>query len=86
MIAEADDAAVVIALALRLAGASRRERRHLAVGIHGDRRQCLARRCMALPLARLTRRLRCRALLGRRSVLVRRLCRTCGGPLFGGRS
>src|SRR5260370_27665767 len=64
MVAEADDAAVVIALALRLARASRRQRHDLAVGIHGDRRQRFARRRMSLPLPRLPRRPRPPAPLG----------------------
>src|SRR5260221_3864042 len=72
MVAEADDAAVVIALALRLARASRRQRHDLAVGIHGDRRQRFARRRMSLPLPRLTRRPRRRAPFGRLLRLTRR--------------
>src|SRR5690349_6594986 len=48
MIAESHDAAVVIALALRLAAAPRRKRRHLAIGIHGDGRQHFAR--LSVPL------------------------------------
>src|ERR1700732_2590683 len=55
MVAEADDAAVGIALALRLVAASRRQRQDFAVRIHGDRRQRFARWRLPLPLPRLAR-------------------------------
>src|SRR5260221_3182298 len=83
MVATADDAALVIALALRLARASRRQRHDLAVGIHGDRRQRFARRRMSLPLPRLTRRPRRRAPFGRLLRLTRRRRRARGGTCFG---
>src|SRR5260370_28088460 len=76
MVAEADDAAVVIALRLRLARASRRERHDLAVGVHGDRRQRFARRGLPPPVPPLPRRPgRARAPFGPRARLP-------GGPCW----
>lgn len=48
MVAESDDAPVVVALALRFATASRRKRHDLAVGIHGDGRQHFTRLAVTL--------------------------------------